>query len=203
MSKQLLELQHIDLFSEKGCLVLETLLTPSQREKYAQELHRVSGARNLWHRNAILKTLSLKRSFAHLAMELCKLKTLRLACDHLFPSLKELQAFFKEGTCLKDLLSFNGLEIALLLNLSSHQEPLQDPLVTLPVYPGSALFFSPTFPLQFPEETIAGPFFLIVYAAPQARYIYKKEDPFTHDAKKEHAVFGDVLSNQEHPFFHS
>jgi hypothetical protein len=73
---------------------------------------------------------------------------------------------------------------------------------TIPLIGGSGVFLKHTTPLNLDIDEAQGPFLLIVYCSPQARYLHNKTDPFTQDVKKEHFGFGDVLSNQHHPLFH-
>lgn len=235
MNKHLLELQHIDVFYEQGWLVLNDLLSPTQIKQYrkALESHPTRSMRNIWQQIPEFKTLSLRMAFARLGMQLTKLKTVRFGCDHLFRSLDDLKAFFHGESILKNLISINHIECALLLNLSSTVEPptveqvpaiieevtpasdeatpatqptATDPKeripATIPVFGGSGVFLKHTTPLNLDIEQAEGPFLLIVYCSPQARYLHNKADPFTHDVKKEHFAFGDVLSNQHHPLLH-
>ena len=230
MNKHLLELQHIDVFYEQGWLVLNDLLSPSQIKHYqkALESHPASSVRNLWQQIPEFKTLSLRMAFARLGMQLTKLKTVRFGCDHLFRSLDDLKKFFHGESILKNLISINHIESALLLNLSStietpiHTEEISTPIseelpaatqpalvdpearipATIPTIGGSGVFLKHTTPLNLNIDQAQGPFLLIVYCAPQARYLHNKSDPFTHDVKKEHFAFGDVLSHQHHPLLH-
>ncbi len=228
MNKHLLELQHIDVFYEQGWLVLNDLLSPTQLKQYqkALESHPTCSMRNIWQQISEFKTLSLRMAFARLGMQLTKLKTVRFGCDHLFRSLDDLKVFFRGESILKNLISINHIECALLLNLSSTVEPpsiKQAPAIveekipamqpttadpkaripaTIPMFGGSGVFLKHTTPLNLDIEQAEGPFLLIVYCSPQARYLHNKSDPFTHDVKKERFAFGDVLSNQHHPLLH-
>jgi hypothetical protein len=217
MARQTLELQHIDIFYEKGSILFHDLFSLQKVAEYQKVLSSLSPShkRNIWQHSPLLKNLCFNHQLGHLAADLSRLKPLRFAFDHYFPSFKELITFFSENTSLNDLSSIDGLEIALLLNLSSSIELTSES--RLPLLSGSGMFFDTNFCLNassdqreenllegpFPEDrTPEGPFLLIAYCKANARYIFKPSDPFTHDVKKEKCAFGDLVSNIHHPVVH-
>lgn len=59
---------------------------------------------------------------------------------------------------------------------------------------GDVIFISPTYSIEFTG------FFLLAFAAKNARYKYQENDPHTHLLKKLGYGFGDQLDEKTHPF---
>lgn len=206
MAKHILELQHIDFLYEKGSILFHNLLPLSKIKAYQESLSslKVYTKRNIWQHSLVLQKLCFNHQLADLAAQLSRLKALRFGFDHYFSSFKELSNFFSENKSLEEMSSIDGLEIALLLNLSSSTELENTSSSSLPILSGSGTYFNTYTPLNvLMEETPPeGPFLLIAYCKANARYIHKHSDPFTHDAKKEKCGFGDLLANAYHPLVH-
>lgn len=200
MNKHVLELQHIDFFSEKGSVLFHHLLNPTLVHNYRTLLSNIPGIRNVWKHSEPLKKLSFNYKFAAIAGELSRLKSLRFAFDHYFPTFESLKKFLSQGPYLHVFNSIDGLELALLINLSDTDSPHENSTSTFPSNGGSGTFFSADAdPIDLSIEEVKGPFFLIAYCSPSSRYLYNALDPFTHDVKKESCGFGDRLANSYHP----
>jgi hypothetical protein len=203
MKKRVLEIQHIDFFKKEGSILFHNLLDSLRLPSYRDCLSKLTARRNVWKHSTVLRKLSFNPSLAALAGSLVGLKKLRFGFDHFFPSFENLKNFFALAPSLNSLASIDGLEIALLLNLSDEKSPPYQTLSTLPSIGGSGMFFNTTVPFPlFSEEDVKGPFLLLVYSHANARYSYKVTDPFTHDVKKESCVFGDRLANAYHPLLY-
>lgn len=194
MAKQLLELQHIDLFTDRALITFHDLISSSQLAKCYTSLPKNS-LRNSWKSYPSLKALSFNRLLAKHATNLAKLRTLQFAFDHFFTSLDELKLFFKNNAPLKTLCSFDHIHVALLLNLSLSEEDHP----SFPTKSTSGAFFDPKASLDLSIESASGPFLLIAYCLPKTRYLYNATDPFTHEVKNEGRGFGDLLSPTHHP----
>lgn len=209
MAKQTLELQHIDFLYEQGAILFHDLLPSGKIKGYREALASLKCAskRNVWQCAPLLQTLCFSHQLAHIAGQLSRLKALRFGCDHYFASFKDLTSFFSEGKPLNEMISIDGLEIALLLNLSNSMEMEHNDTSPLPLLSGSGTFFNTAEPLKLAIELpegifLEGPFLLITYCKANARYLHKPLDPFTHDVKKEKCGFGDLLANTHHPLLH-
>jgi hypothetical protein len=201
MIKSSLELIHIDYFREKGSILFTDLLSKELFNKAKQALCFIpkKSERNCWKNYDVLKKLSMNHNFTSIASALCRQKSLRLGFDHYFSSFHELKDFFKENP-LSQKCSIDGLEIALLINLSASEVEITKESLTFPLTSGSACFFNPKNPLTLPEIPLTeGPFFLITYCKQNARYIYQALDVYTHEEKKEGQAFGDLISSRLHP----
>lgn len=200
MKKQVLESQHIDFFDQHGCIVFHDLLPTHVLADYRFLLAKICTTRNVWKHSEVLKKLSFNHSFACIAAELSRLKQLRFAFDQYFPSFESLLSFLTRAPSLNALNSIDGLEIALLLNLSDTTAAHEITPASLPSIGGSGTFFTTTSStLDFSTQGINGPFLLIAYCHANARYLYKVADPFTHDVKRESRAFGDRLASHYHP----
>ncbi len=205
MKKTSLELQHIDYFVEKGSILFHNVITEKKLHelKLALCFFQKNTARNCWSQHPELKKLSFNSTLTSIALGLSQTKTLRFGFDHLFSSLKELKDFFKADLPLSKISSIDGLEIAALINLSLEPSPEQF-ATTFPFGSASGCFFNPKKLLDLSTiENAEGPFFLITYCKPQARYVYQSTDPFTHLGKQEGLVFGDLLAPQFHPLLYA
>ena len=201
MKRHSLELQHIDHYMEKGYILFKDLLSCSKvREVKESALFLgLKNQRNSWKLSELIKKQALHISLSSIASSLVRLKTLRFGFDHYFHDTESLKEFFNHSTTLSQLSSIDGLEIALIINLS--QETESDSL--FPSCQGSGMFFNPKKPLDLTGIELAqGPFLLIAYCKSGARYIFQPLDPFTHEEKKEGIEFGDILSSKLHPFVH-
>jgi len=198
MKRQILEPKHIDFFDKHGWVLFQDLIPPSMLSACRTLLAKNCSTRNVWKSHEPIKKLSFHFLFAHIAAQLTRLKQLRFAFDHYFPSLDNLISFLARGPSLNALNSIDKLEIGLLLNLSDVTS--EDSLSSLPSVGGSGTFFSAlSSPLDLTVKDIAGPFLLITYCHAHSRYLYKVADPFTHDVKQESCAFGDKLANSYHP----
>lgn len=205
MKKTSLELQHIDYFLEKGSILFYDVFTESKLHQFKMALcfFNQRSARNCWVQQEQIKKLTLNPTLCSIALQLSQKKSLRLGFDHLFASLKELKEFFKPELPLSKMSSIDGLEIGVLLNLSLAAAP-ESYETSFPLASASGCFFNPQKPLDLAHiEQAEGPFFLITYCRPNARYIHQAEDPFTHQGKQEGSVFGDLLAPHRHPLLHT
>lgn len=201
MKKQAFELQHIDFYKTHGALVLNQILSPSYLKEAQKEalFFKENSLRNVWKSHKAFKALTLHKGLFHLSSELSSQPFLRIGYDHFFASFEELKNFFKAESSIHENSSIDGLEIALLLNLSS-AEVAEDQTAIFPFASGSGCFIHPRRTLTFKDlEAAQGPFLLITYCKKNARYIHQPQDPFTHDGKKEGLVFGDLLGSSQHP----
>lgn len=204
MKKTSLELQHIDFFVEKGSILFHDVIPEKKLHEYKLALcfFQKPSARNCWSSSAEIKKLSFNPTLSSIALQLAQTKSLRFGFDHLFSSFQELKEFFKADVPLSKISSIDGLEVAALINLSLAPSP-ESFTSTFPFGSASGCFFNPTKPLDLSNvEAAEGPFFLITYCKPQARYIHQSADPFTHLGKQEGLVFGDLLAPSFHPLLY-
>ena len=201
MTQRVLELRHIDVFCERGAILFHDLLPSSKVQECRNILNTCTSLRNTWQSSQVLKKLCLNHEFAFIAAQLCRLKSLRFGCDHYYPSFDALTTFFARGA-LNNLISIDGLEVGLLLNLSNVIITPVESSSSIPLLSGSGNFFATHTPLDLSIEHAEGPFLLMTYCQPGSRYLHKFSDPFTHDVKKEDRAFGDRLSNTHHPLVH-
>lgn len=205
MKKTSLELQHIDYFIEKGSILFHDVISEKKLHDYKLALcfFQKHSQRNCWSQHPEIKKLSFNSSLTSIALQLAQTKTLRFGFDHLFSSLKELKEFFKSDLPLSKISSIDGLEIAALINLSTAPSP-ESFASTFPISAASGCFFNPKKTLDLSNiEEAQGPFFLITYCKPTARYVHQSADPFTHLGKQEGIVFGDLLAPQFHPLLYT
>jgi hypothetical protein len=205
MKRTSLELQHIDYFIAKGSILFQDIIPEKKLHAYKLALcfFQKRSARNCWSSHPEIKKLSFSPALASIALQLAQTKSLRFGYDHLFSSLNELKDFFKTDLPLSKISSIDGLEIAALINLSMAPPP-DFFTSSFPFGSASGCFFDPKRLLDLSQvEQAEGPFFLITYCKPQARYIHQSADPFTHLGKQEGLVFGDLLSPEFHPLLHT
>lgn len=205
MKKTSLQLQHIDYFKEKGSILFHDVISEKNLHIFKSALCflQKKTCRNCWSLDPILKKLSFNASLISIALQLAQTSKLRFGFDHVFASLEDLKDFFKPEVSLAQMSSIDGLEIAALINLS--MAPSEEPTPsTFPLSSASGCFFHPKKPLDLSQiESASGPFFLITFCKPNARYIHQALDPYTHLGKQEGLAFGDLLATPFHPLLHA
>ena len=202
MKKQALELQHIDFYKTHGALVLQQVLSTSSVKDAKKDalFFTKSSLRNVWQNQLEFKKIILNKNLFSLSATLTHQHLMRIGYDHFFSTLDDLRAFFPAGSSISEKSSIDPIEIALLINLSSQTDLLDNQTHIFPYLAGSGCFIHPRKMLDFtPIEEAQGPFLLITYCKQTARYIFQKEDPYTHEGKKQGLVFGDIINSRSHP----
>lgn len=150
--------------------------------------------RGLWKK---YPKLSLNRKLAEVAASLFQQKFLRLAFDQVIQSTTASSSLFPTSLKIGQISCIQPLVGAALIRLTSEESPA--PLT--PQKPGGVVFIHPD--LIFPWSALtAAPhqtFLLLTFGAQTLSYLLVKEDPLTHDLKKEGYVFGDLVRSETCP----
>lgn len=154
----------------------------------------LSKERDLWRENERLKQFILKK-LGPLALILTGKKQLKLGLDSWITAENR-----PTKSCpLKEMVSIQNLALAVSLAENPHIPARKSPLGILPAPSGSenVLFFRPDLILDWPHT----PFnlFLILFALPNAVYIYNPKDPKTLFLKSLGYQYGDLLKSKTHP----
>lgn len=198
--------EHKRFFREEGSIEFEGLFSPISIDFDSDPEGCFLAGRDLFRQNRSLRTLVTKRQIASVAAELCQTAPLRIAFDQLIvtsncpkPDSFQSSAFetlTHQPTSLKDLSSFQGLRIGLILCLES-----VNALEGLPTRAGSGLFVAPDHILPFDKLYDSSPntYLLVGFCENRTVYISKKRDPHNHCLKQLGYVFGDRLKESTHP----
>lgn len=193
--KKLIELEGV--FSEEEAAFLSDAIDDALQKRAKKlittrpplELYR--SGRDLSKSSPLIEKKSKIYALAALAAELTASKAVRLAFDQAIRTGIETGPLFPEASSLHAISCLRPLLCGVFLRLKNDPHPPE----FLPQKVGSALFFSPDLPLpwgslvQTPEQS----FFLLAYAGEKCLYVLEKNDPHTHELKKEGYVFGDTL----------
>lgn len=203
--KQTLDLKHSSFFNHHRYLELEGLLKKADAEKLLQATQGIPllEGRDLWMRDEWIRSISLKKSFAHCANELLQSKFLHLAFDQSLHTPNTDPSPFQENRSLNACCSFQSLTLGLILRLSETPTTIEatETLCPLPKKRGSGIFFAADVPIDWeklfslPNESL----WLLAYCSPNTVYVYNPDDPFTHLLKSAGYGFGDRLKADRHP----
>jgi hypothetical protein len=181
--------------------------------------------RDLWRSNALIKQRITQGNFACIAGELMEKKSLRLAYDQLFPNLAHHSHFQREGESYSSLMqgvrtigeisSIEPIVCGCMISLGGTSEKLkvysqvdspetnsfEPPLHIFPSSGGNALFFHPSFPIDFSQIShFPGvDYILIAYTTLTGSYHFNPIDPNTYSLKSLGYVFGDRLNERWNP----
>jgi|GEM_PF-6878256 hypothetical protein len=179
---------HLTFFHKHKFIELEELMTEDEIDTILSELN--GQTYDLWRTNDTLKKIILKRSLAGVASELSKIEPIRIGYDRLIEgrgansplNLIEMSAIRRvvSGVAIQ-LQSYDGEELY------------------IPKKKGSGTFFTPYYPLTFPEKC---QLLLIVYTESKALYVYEPRDLNCHALKKLGYGFNDRLRSETHPILY-
>lgn len=186
---------------------IEQALGPSAGESADKTF---AAGRDLWRRNELVKKYVTNRSLAEIASELIEYKPLRLAFDQFYPSLSKTSPFLQKGLykqflqqprSLKEISSIQGLLCGLVICLSGEPGEENKPVTIFPSIPGNGTFFSVDAVLDFQEllQEQAHRYLMVAYTHATSIYVLEENDPQTHELKRLGYVFGDKLSDRDHP----
>lgn len=179
---------HLDFFHRHKFLEIEELMSEDDIHTINAELD--GHHYDLWRTNDTLKKIILKRSLAGIAAELSKIQPIRIAYDRLING-----PLGKEPLNLIEMSAIRRVVSGVIIQLNSYEgdEP------HIPKKRGSGTFFTPFFPLNFPEGC---KLLLIAYTEDKALYIREPRDPNCHALKKLDYSFNDRLRTETHPILY-
>jgi hypothetical protein len=169
-------------------VVLMERLKKLPQSRTPQELFKVG--RDVWRKYS---KLTCKRGLAEIAASLFHQKTVRLAYDQILKTTEQTGSPLMHNLSLQQASCFQPILGGVIVRISHDPSP---PPMT-PIKVGSGLFLHPDLPLpwtsffQNPNQTLL----LIVYAPEKTLYILNKDDPHTHELKREGYAFGDRIQN--------
>lgn len=169
-------------------------------------------AHDLFRQDEYIKKKLLHKSLAEIAVELMEVRSLRMGYDQLLigqskPSALQTvydrflhqEGSLQDRSCLKPVTC--GLLICLETSITSSDA---NTVAILPKKVGSAVFFKADIPLDLTSLSNAqgGRYLLVVYVDQRTVYILNEKDPHTHALKHIGYVFGDRLSDRDHPLLY-
>jgi hypothetical protein len=192
-----------DIFSEKECTALlsqvEAILTKKTVASDRFPLDYMSNenlflqGKNLWKEGLEVKKLSTKKQLGEIAYHFFRKKPIKLAYDQYIRTGDVQDCPFKEDAPLSLVSSIRPLLGAAMILLEPSSLSLDTPF--LPKKAGSVLFISSsaTIPFKqlFNEKNLS--MIVLAFTAEKPIYCLEKNDPHTHDLKKEGLVFGDSV----------
>ncbi len=204
--KQTLDLKQHSFFNHHHFLELEGLIKDTDAEKLLEltQGKSLQKSRDFFTRDEWIRSISMRKSYSHLAKEIFQCRFLRLAFDQAIQTSNKEPSSFKEKLSLNECCSFQSLSGALILRLTQTAatvEANETLLCPLPQKRGNGIFFSADIPINWetlfslPEEA----FLLIAYCPLNTVYIQNPDDLFTNLLKSEGYGFGDRLREDRHP----
>ena len=139
-----------------------------------------SAGRDLWREEVSLKKIALNRSLAEIAGEWMEQRPVRFGYDMLFPSFplnKNVDSGYEKLVAMKPtLMEMSGIQGVLCGAMVCLSGSTSDELPDSELFsktPGSAVFFSPDFPLPMEDIKLRVGFnyLMIVYAKAKAVYV--------------------------------
>ncbi len=226
--------EHHDYFLAHQAIEFEELLTPTQLKQLQDGVLSVLGqrmggkralldkatadehfiiGRDLWKDSAAIRKIVTHVRLATLAAELVDEKTLRLGYDTYLPAPEiplssndfpdPFHRLLLESRPLSTHWSIQGVVCGLMLCLKGSGES-QEKLTVFSRQPGHGVFFSPDYPIEYPElyQRRGHAYLLIVYAKSNSVYIRQEDDPQDLAFKAVGYTLGDKLKDKWNPIIY-
>ncbi|MBN4066752.1 hypothetical protein JYU14_01555 [Simkania negevensis] len=217
--------KHCDFFSQNFFIEFEELLTETEALLLQEKQERVIRRQHteleslplsfadayrhgidLWRQDDEIKKLTFSRQLATLASQLCKEKSLRIACTQIWLGGNDPSHFFphlSNETSLQDLVACQSLAAGVIICLEPALFPSSEPLHinSFPIVRGHAAYLSPTFPIPFSTlaQAKGGCYLAIAYISQTAICTHKPHLPHSRLLKNLGYSSGDRLKTETHP----
>src|ERR1700733_8146873 len=163
--KQIIDLKHIDYYLSQQWIEFEDVLKERDLVNLNHAIKTVMAQvsttyfSDLWRSSDIIKKIELQSNIPQIALDLSGQSAIRLGYDLYLPTFQN-NNFINPNSKLLDISSIQGIVMGVLLCLEGAKTDSESADSFFPSQPGNATFFSPTFPIAFPE--IENQSFLIV-----------------------------------------
>ena len=214
--KFVLAKEHHDFFDLNGFIEFEGLISPEvirtlsksiqrlvankinclpERLPFEESLNLFLEGRDLWRQSDIVRKQVIHNNLATIASSLIRERPIRLSLDQWIPAGIE----FKNPVTFEQIFPVQGILAGAFIALESALG--DEERAFFPREAGNIVFVKPDTIIPFDQLTKerAQSMLLIVYGSRKSVYIHNETDPLTHYLKSQGYVYGDRLSDSQHP----
>lgn len=208
--------EHHDFFDQNGFIEFDGLISHQTIRNLSKSVYRLvanhlnrlperltlenpldlfMSGRDLWRQSEEVRRQVIHRNFATIASGLVRQRPIRLCLDQWVPAGME----FKNPVTFQELFPVQGIIAGAFIALEAALE--QEETSFFPQEAGNIVFVKPDTVIPFEQLTKerAQSMLMIVYGDRKSVYVYKESDPLTHYLKGMGYVYGDRLSDSQHP----